>query len=205
MKTTILAALGVAASLILLAGAAVAVGLLDVKPPLSREQCDKLDQQGNFKDAYEGYRALALDPKDDPKLVGRDMRQAISCLLRLGRVDEVDAFREAIIQVHKDNWRLIQVAAESYLNDSLHFGFIVAGTFHRGQNEGGGRYVNVLERDRVRTLQLLVQGLDRTVRRRPPGGGPLPARARRGLAVTTLGRRVVAAAKPDASRCPARL
>ncbi len=29
----------------------------------------------------------------------------------------VDAFREAVIAVHKDNWRLLQAAAESYLND----------------------------------------------------------------------------------------
>ena len=97
MKTTILAALA-CGSLILLAGAAVAVGLLDVKPPRAPGAVRQARPAREFEDAYEGYRALALDPKDDPKLVGRDMRQAISCLLRLGRVDEVDAFREAVIR-----------------------------------------------------------------------------------------------------------
>src|SRR5208282_3356961 len=172
MKTIVLALLGVAGPLVLMAVAVAAVGFLDARPPASREQCDKLAQQGNYKDAYDGYRALALDPKDDPTLVGRDLQQAILCLIRLQRGDEIDAFREAVIEVHKDNWRLLQAAAESYLNDPEHFGFIVAGEFHRGPHRGGGRYVSVLERDRVRALQLLVQGLERA-RSNPdrPGAG----------------------------------
>src|SRR5271157_4070226 len=160
MKTIVLALLGVAGSLVLMAVAVAAAGFLDVRPPASREQCDKLAQQGNHKDAYEGYRALALDPKDDPTLVGRDLKLAISCLTNLGRTDEIDAFREAVIQVHNDNWRLLQSAAETYLNEQAHYGFIVAGEFHRGAHRGGGRYVSVLERDRVRALQLLFQGLE---------------------------------------------
>ncbi len=170
MKTIVLALLGVAGSLVLMAVAAV--GFLDARPPASREQCDKLAQQGNYKEAYDGYRALALDPKDDPRLVGRDLQQAISCLTQLQRMDEIDAFREAVIEVHKDNWRLLEAAAQSYLNDQDHYGFVVAGEFHRGPHEGGGRYVSVLERDRVRALQLLFQGLDRA-RSNPdrPGAG----------------------------------
>ena len=70
---------------------------------------------GNYKDAYEGYRALALDPRTDPNRVGSDLQQAVTCLAQLGRVDEIDDFREAVIAVHKDNWRLLQAAAESYL------------------------------------------------------------------------------------------
>ena len=136
MKTIVLALLGVAGTAGSSGRPVGAVGLLDAKPPLSREQCDKLVQQGNYKDAYEGYRALALDPKDDPKLVGRDLQQAIFCLLNLGRMDEIDAFREAVIEVHKDNWRLLEAAAESYLNGQRQFGFIVAGEFHRESDQG---------------------------------------------------------------------
>src|SRR5262249_23699518 len=79
----------------------------------------------------------------------------------LGRVDEVDAFREAVVAAHQGNWRLLQAAAASYLNDPQHDGFIVAGKFQRGQHRGGGRYVASYERDRSRGLQLLAQGLDR--------------------------------------------
>ena len=83
-----------------------------------RERCDKLFAAGNYKDAYEGYRRLALDPKTEPDRVGADLTRAIECLGQLGRVDEIDDFREAVIAVHKENWRLLQAAAESYLNDA---------------------------------------------------------------------------------------
>jgi uncharacterized protein YfaS (alpha-2-macroglobulin family) len=129
--------------------------------PGDRERFDKLFALGNFKDAYEGYRALALDAKTDLDRVGTDLVRAIECLVKLGRIDEIDAFREAVVAAQSGNWRLLQAAAESYLNDAQHFGFIVAGKFHRGWHRGGGRYVGVYERDRSRALQLLVQGLDR--------------------------------------------
>jgi uncharacterized protein YfaS (alpha-2-macroglobulin family) len=129
--------------------------------PNDRERFDKLFAAGNFKDAYEGYRALALDAKAEPDRVGADLVRAIQCLVQLGRVDEVDAFREAVVAVHPGNWRLSQAAAESYRNDANHFGFIVAGKFHRGHLRGEGRYVGTYERDRSRALQLMVQGLDR--------------------------------------------
>ena len=38
-----------------------------------------------------------------------------------------------------------------------HQGFIVAGKFCRGNQRGGGKVVNAVERDRVRALQLMVQ------------------------------------------------
>ena len=174
MKTIVLALLGVAGPLVLMAVAVAAVGFLDARPPASRELCDKLAQQGNYKDAYDGYRALALDPKDDPTLVGRDLQQAISCLMNLRRADEVDAFREAVIEVHNGNWRLIQAAAESYLNDPEHYGFIVAGKFHRGPHGGGGRYVTAAGARSGPGLAASGSGTgSRAVEPRSPGGGPL--------------------------------
>src|SRR5579883_2129828 len=71
-----------------------------------RQALYKAAQAGNFKDAYEGLKKLALDPQDDPLKVSEDLRQAITCLQRLGRVDEIDTFREGVIAAHKDNWRL---------------------------------------------------------------------------------------------------
>src|SRR5262249_41340003 len=146
--------------------------------PGERERFDKLFAQGNFKDAYEGYRALALDPKTEPARVGADLHQAIQCLVKLGRVAEVDAFREAVIAVHKDNWRLLQAAAESYLDDAQHFGVLVAGNFQRGLYTG--HLVGSEQRDRSRALQLLVLGLDRA--------RSDPDRAGAGRYLLTLGR-----------------
>jgi len=140
--------------------AAFAAGIR-AQGPGDRERFDKLFTQGNYKDAYEGYRRLALNAKTEPENVGADLKKAIECLAQLGRDDETDAFIDAVLAVHKENWRLLQAAAESWLNDVQHFGFIVAGKFQRGHHRGGGRYANAYERDRSLALQLLVQGLDR--------------------------------------------
>ncbi len=127
-------------------------------PP--RETLMKAFHAGNFKEAYEGLRKLALDPGNDPAKVGQDMTTAITCLQRLGRSGEIDDFREAVVSAHKGNWRLLETAAESYVSTQMeHFGFIIAGKFQRGSHRGGGRYVDTMERDRTRALQLMHEAL----------------------------------------------
>lgn len=123
-----------------------------------RETFQKAMNAGNFKDAYEGFRKLALDTNDDKLRVGQDMTQAIQCLRNLGRVDEIDEFREAVIAVHKGNWRFLETAADSNAQDE-HYGYIVAGKYYRGHRRGGGKYVSTFARDRVRALQLMNQAL----------------------------------------------
>jgi len=115
-------------------------------------------QANNFRDAYEGFRKLVLDPQDDPLQVGQDLSHAIQCLHRLNRTDEVDELLEAAIGVHQRNWRLLWAAAQNYMQ-LPHQGYLIAGKFHRGHHRGGGRYVNSVERDRVRALQLMVQAM----------------------------------------------
>jgi uncharacterized protein YfaS (alpha-2-macroglobulin family)/tetratricopeptide (TPR) repeat protein len=111
-------------------------------------------QEGNFKEAYEGFRQLALDANSARDRVGHYLNMAVASLTSLGRVDEIDEFRESVIQIHNQNWRLLQAAAESYLNVD-HSGFIIAGKFYRGPHRGGGKIVNSFERDRVLALQLM--------------------------------------------------
>jgi hypothetical protein len=123
-----------------------------------RNMLDKLMREGNYQDALAGFRRRALDPQTSPGEVANDLRQAIACLEQLGRVDEIDALREQAIQVHAQNWRLLQAAADSYLN-VVHQGFLVAGRFERGQKRGGGQAVSATARDRLRALQLMVQAL----------------------------------------------
>lgn len=135
------------------------------KDPPTRQQrrdaLNKLFQQGNFKEAYDGLRLLALDPKDEPLMVGAELELAIQALRRLGRVDEIDEFREAVIAAHSTNWRLLATAAQTYIQGE-HHGFIVAGKFYRGNKRGGTRYVGTMQRDRTRALQLLTQALPLT-------------------------------------------
>ena len=123
-----------------------------------RKQMQTTYQQGNYKDAYEGYRKLALDAQNDPRLVGNDLNRAVQCLQQLNRADEIDGLLEETIQVHQDNWRLLWSSAQNYMNVP-HQGFIVAGKFYRGNKRGGGKVVNATERDRVRALQLMVQAM----------------------------------------------
>ncbi|MFH1022953.1 MAG: MG2 domain-containing protein [Planctomycetota bacterium] len=114
--------------------------------------------KGNYKDAYEAYRKLALDAKDDPREVGEDLQKAIACLANLNRANEIDTFREDVIKTHESNWRLQFAAAQSF-SQGDHSGFIVSGNFERGQHRGGGRWVNAFDRDRVRALQLMVAAM----------------------------------------------
>ena len=145
--------------------AVVWLGAADGPNSVQREKYMKAYQAGNFRDAYYGLRKLALDPQDDPAKVGDDLNTAIHCLQQLGRIDEIDEFREAVVVVHKNNWRLLETAAESYVSNQMqHFGFIVAGKFYRGHHRGGGRYVGTMERDRVRALQLMQQALRLTAK-----------------------------------------
>ena len=87
-----------------------------------------------------------------------DLNLAMTCLQQLGRVSETDELLEAGIKAHAKNWRLLQAAADHYLN-AEHYGFIIAGTFSRGSHRGGGEAVNSAQRDRVRALQLMVQAI----------------------------------------------
>jgi uncharacterized protein YfaS (alpha-2-macroglobulin family) len=124
----------------------------------TRQQAANDVRQGNFKDAYEIFRKLALDPADDPREVGQDLHSGTDCLVRLNRADEIDAFRDAVIAAHQNQWRLLFAAAQNYMRVE-HFGFLIAGKFQRGQHRGGGQVVQAAERDRVRALQLMVQAM----------------------------------------------
>ncbi|MBU1599189.1 alpha-2-macroglobulin, partial [bacterium] len=126
-----------------------------------REVSHKLYNEGNYKDAYEGFRRLSLNPQDTPQEaqeVSNDLNMAIACLNQLNRLEEIDEFREMVIGIHKDNWRLLYAAAQSYFNGS-HYGYIIAGKFERGGHRGGGHYVNSFERDRIRALQLMTEAM----------------------------------------------
>ncbi len=124
-----------------------------------RAQMQELMRQGNYKDAYDGFHKLILDPQADPGQVGGDLSLAVDCLRSLNRVKETDALLEDAVKVHKDNWLLLWSAARHYMMSVPHQGFIVAGRFERDGHRGGGKMVNAAERDRVRALQLMNQAL----------------------------------------------
>ncbi len=130
------------------------------KEQAERRKAYKLQQQGNFKEAYDVFRKLLLNPKSDPQQVSNDFNNAYNSLRRLNRVNETDELREAAVKAHAKNWRLLHTVAQNYMNNGYHYGFMVAGEFRRGPKRGGqGKVVNSYERDRVRSLQLMQQAL----------------------------------------------
>lgn len=123
-----------------------------------RQRAQQAMNNGNWKDAYDDFRKLALDGKSDPRLVCDDLSSGVQCLSNLGREDEIDEFLESSIAAHSRNWRLLYRAAQQYQQIN-HFGFVVAGKFARGHRRGQGKYVSSFERDRVRALQLMQQAM----------------------------------------------
>src|SRR5262245_999416 len=154
-------ALVAAVSLVLAVLAAYLWAADKPSPQARREALMKTYQAGNFKDAYDGLRKLTLDAEADPLKVGDDLRTAVICLQRLGRSDEIDGYREGVVKVHAKNWRLLETAAQTYV-ETEHHGFIVAGKFYRGNKRGGGRYVSSMQRDGVRALQMMERALAET-------------------------------------------
>ncbi|MHB8900476.1 MAG: hypothetical protein ACYC6Y_17120, partial [Thermoguttaceae bacterium] len=125
----------------------------------SRQAAQKAYDNRNYKDAYELFSRLALDPAaSEPAQVVGDLNMAIACLQQLNRTPEIDGFREAVAEAQSKNWRALLAVAQSYLNVD-HQGFMIAGVFERGQHRGGGEVVNAVERDRVRAMQLMVRAL----------------------------------------------
>jgi len=121
-----------------------------------------LEQQfrnGNFREAYDGFRQRCLNPETDRRQIVADLNYAVQCLAQLGRVAETDELLEATITAHGQNWRLLEAAARQYQSITPH-GFIVAGIFERGPHRGGGQQAFAIERDRVRALQLLAQAME---------------------------------------------
>ncbi|MCA9096796.1 MAG: alpha-2-macroglobulin, partial [Planctomycetaceae bacterium] len=126
-------------------------------PPLpDREAALKKFNDGNFKEAYQDLRRITLDPKVDPYSVGGLLETAIQALNNLGLSDEIDEYREAVIEAQSKNWRLLQAAANSYLYGD-HHGVVIAGKFYRGGRREGGEFAQTQERDRGRALQLFEQ------------------------------------------------
>jgi alpha-2-macroglobulin len=113
----------------------------------------KLQADGNFKDAYEGLRPFASEKTSPAAEVVEAFEAAIACLHQLNRVEEIDDFREKVVEAHKSNWQVLAAVARSYLNVQ-HYGYMVGGEFRRGQHRGGGKIVQSTDRDRVRALQL---------------------------------------------------
>ncbi|QDU94449.1 MG2 domain protein [Lignipirellula cremea] len=133
----------------------------DAPLPERREAAQKLMQQGNWNEAFQQLEPIVLDPENAGRPLVQDLQNSISCLNRLGKFSELDGLLESAVEVHGKDWRLLQAAAQHYLNGQ-HQGFLISGEFVRGPHRGGGKPMQSLERDRVRSLQLFQQAVPLT-------------------------------------------
>lgn len=126
-----------------------------------RDNAARLYKEGNFAEASELYRALALDEANTDKDLPNDFTSAVNCLNRLGQTKDFDDFFEAVVDAHDQNPRLLAAAGKMLTEGQVpSWGFLIGGEFERGQHRGGGKSANVEDRDRVRALQLLIQATE---------------------------------------------
>ncbi len=123
-----------------------------------REKAQTLYNQGNYKEAYEAFAKLALGDEKIPAMVGEDLSMSVNCLNNLGRQKEFDDLMENVIAKNSGNWMLLKKAAEMYMYCD-HYGFMISGKFERGHHRSGGKYMNAMERDRIRGLQIMMQAM----------------------------------------------
>jgi len=117
-----------------------------------------LMKQGNYREAFEEFQAqLLIKRRFAPEDIS-SFQYAIQCLTNLSKEDEVDEFREKVVELYSSSWQMLQAVATSYQN-STHFGYKISGKFQRGGGRGEGQWVSSQVRDRVRSLQLMTTAM----------------------------------------------
>jgi len=120
-------------------------------PETIRKQAIQNLNDGNFKDAFQGFEKLVLDAENTGDRLRSDLQQGVECLRRLQQDSGIDSFLKQAIETHPDDWRVYAEAARQ-LSQSQHYGFITAGEFSRGNQRGGGEFVDSTERDRAQGI-----------------------------------------------------
>ena len=145
-----------------LSGASAGLLAMSADPPADaaadRAEADRLYEKGDFADALVLYEKLLKNPAWPGEKAARDLREALQAASNLGQHERADELREAVLESHPDSPEVRIAAARSLLN-GYHYGFVIDGEFTRGQQRRGGNWTDASEWDRVRALQILVEGL----------------------------------------------
>ena len=141
----------------LISSSALLATTMQQSPSDQRASANELMAQNNFQQAVQLYREL-LKKDSGNEQSAEDLQKAVQCLINLGLVHEADTLVEDAVSTHAANFHVLLAAANAYsmLEDG---GFVIAGKFERGGHRGGGQWASVELRDRIRSLQLLLQAL----------------------------------------------
>ncbi len=119
----------------------------------------QLYKDGNYQEALTQAQLVLRETKSSTQALLENFKLAENCLRQLNRVDEVDAFREEVANRFDDRAQVLAEIARSWLTGP-HYGYQIAGNFRRGNHRGGGKVMNSVARDRVRSLQLYWQAVE---------------------------------------------
>ncbi len=123
-------------------------------PAELRQKRNALEKDGLWKDSLALYESGLRQVSDEKS--GEDLAKAVNSVQRLDESWRLDALVEGAVAAHPGNPHLLLAAAGSY-QLRYSYGSIIGGEFKRGS--GGGMYVSTEYRDRIRSLQLLLQSL----------------------------------------------
>jgi uncharacterized protein YfaS (alpha-2-macroglobulin family) len=123
-----------------------------------RDKAKQLFKDGNFKEALVEYRKLVFEiDGNNGEPLAEDLSGSLDCITRLRSPGEFDELVEGAVKRHGDDWRLLWRAGWHFRN-TTHYGVIIDGEFNRGGG-GRGQYTSIVERDRVRSLQLFKKAM----------------------------------------------
>jgi uncharacterized protein YfaS (alpha-2-macroglobulin family) len=118
----------------------------------------KVQNEGNYKEALEQYRKLVLDAQAPPGKIALHLPRVMDCLRSLNQLNQFDSLTEEIVTIHSDQWQVLKAVANLYFSVE-HYGYLISGEFQRGDHRGGGKVINAMQRDRIRGLQLMRQAM----------------------------------------------
>jgi len=120
---------------------------------------EKAAADGNWAEAYDGYRARLEQPDVQGKAAAESLEGAVQALNKLNRSAEFDELLQMTVAKHPNDWRLLAEAGDQFSRIG-HHGRLVAGEFVRGRGRGRSQVVNAHARDRVRALQLYTKAIE---------------------------------------------
>ena len=118
-----------------------------------RGQAEKLEKDGNWREAYDLRVKLLREVDDEASAI--DLKKAIESQRRLQEEKNFDGLLAEFTQSKKQDPTFMKAAGYAFLHTS-HFGRMQDNEFQRGQS-GTGDYRNVFEQDRLRALQCFMQ------------------------------------------------
>ncbi|MCM8539897.1 MAG: tetratricopeptide repeat protein, partial [Lentisphaeraceae bacterium] len=125
-----------------------------------RQNAQKLEKDGNFKEALKIYEKLISTDTADFALSKTDLDSAVNCQSRLNQREDFDGLIETFLKVRSDDWQAYATAGFFFIHKTQHNGRLVNGKFKRGYNgRYRGVYVYSTEYDRTMAMSLYEKAL----------------------------------------------